>query len=120
LTREAEVDAVVAKAISGHATDATRVHYSTASDAEVQTRIARVISLAGFRRPAAAKQTTYKDEEAAAVRVHAPKPRTTTAWNPKDAEVKSVRIPSCTAWGERTNQPATLAMAKTAMSAAVV
>jgi len=49
LSREAEVDSVVAKAISGHATDAMRVHYSTASDAEVQIGIAKVINLAGFR-----------------------------------------------------------------------
>ncbi len=49
LTRAAEVDAVVAKAISGHATDAMRVHYSTASDAEMQAGIAKVIDLAGVR-----------------------------------------------------------------------
>lgn len=49
LTRQAEVDAVVAKAISGHATDAMRVHYSTASDDEMQAGIAKVISLAGVR-----------------------------------------------------------------------
>ena len=45
----AEVDGVVAKAISGHATDAMRVHYSTASDAEMEAGIAKVISLAGVR-----------------------------------------------------------------------
>jgi hypothetical protein len=60
LTREAEVDAVVAKAISGHATDAMRVHYSTAADSEVQTGIAKVISLAGVRearrRPASVRR----------------------------------------------------------------
>jgi hypothetical protein len=49
LTREAEVDAVVAKAISGHATETMRVHYSSASDAEVQAGINKVISMAGFR-----------------------------------------------------------------------
>jgi len=49
LTREAEVDAFIAKAISGHGTDAMRQHYSTASDVEVATGIAKVISLAGVR-----------------------------------------------------------------------
>ncbi len=49
LSREAEVDAVITKAISGHATDAMRVHYSTARDAEVQASIAKVIDLAGVR-----------------------------------------------------------------------
>ncbi len=49
LTREAEVDAVITKAISGHATDAMRVHYSTAHDDEVQAGIAKVIDLAGVR-----------------------------------------------------------------------
>jgi len=48
LTREAEVDAVVAKAISGHATDAMRVHYSTASDDEVQSGTAKVIEIAEY------------------------------------------------------------------------
>jgi hypothetical protein len=47
LTREAEVDAVITKAISGHATDAMRIHYSTARDSEVQDGIAKVIDLAG-------------------------------------------------------------------------
>lgn len=49
LTRDADVDAVVAKAISGHATDAMRVHYSTASDDEMEAGIAKVVSLAGVR-----------------------------------------------------------------------
>ncbi len=49
LSREAEVDAVVTRAISGHATDAMRVHYSTAHDDEVQAGIAKVINLAGVR-----------------------------------------------------------------------
>lgn len=49
LTREAEVDVVITKAISGHATDAMRVHYSTAHDNEVQAGIAKVIDLAGVR-----------------------------------------------------------------------
>lgn len=49
LTREAEVDAVITKAISGHAPDAMRIHYSTARDAEVSSSIAKVIDLAGVR-----------------------------------------------------------------------
>src|SRR5581483_7713447 len=36
LTRAAHVDGVVAKAIRGHATDAMRAHYSTASSSEVR------------------------------------------------------------------------------------
>jgi|HubBroStandDraft_1064217.scaffolds.fasta_scaffold46165_3 site-specific recombinase XerC len=49
LTRAAHVDGVIAKAISGHATDAMRVHYSTAAGSEVRAGIAKVISLAGFK-----------------------------------------------------------------------
>jgi hypothetical protein len=36
-------------AISGHATEGMRVHYSTASDAEVRAGIAKVIDIAGFK-----------------------------------------------------------------------
>ncbi|MFO0669270.1 MAG: hypothetical protein U0235_06515 [Polyangiaceae bacterium] len=43
------MDAFIAKAISGHATDAMREHYSTARDVEVVRGIAKVISLAGVR-----------------------------------------------------------------------
>lgn len=42
LTRAKKVEAVVAKAISGHATDAMRVHYSTAHDAEVEAAMGKV------------------------------------------------------------------------------
>jgi hypothetical protein len=49
LTREAEVDAVITKAISGHATDVMRVHDSTPHDDEVQAGIAKVIDAAGVR-----------------------------------------------------------------------
>lgn len=51
LTREAEVDALITKAISGHEprTDTMRILYSTARDAEVEAGIAKVISLAGVR-----------------------------------------------------------------------
>ncbi len=50
LSRAAKVEGVVAKAISGHATDAMRVHYSTAQEAEVLEGIDRVVSIAS-RRP---------------------------------------------------------------------
>ena len=50
LSREAQVEGiVVARAISGHATDAMRLHYSTAQDAEVEQGIARVIDIASRR-----------------------------------------------------------------------
>lgn len=49
LTRTAKVDGVVAKAISGHATDAMRVHYSTAQDAEVAAALGTLIDLAKYR-----------------------------------------------------------------------
>lgn len=49
LSREAQVEGIVAKAISGHATDAMRLHYSTAQDAEVEQGIARVIDIASRR-----------------------------------------------------------------------
>lgn len=42
LTRDAMVSGVVTKAISGHATDAMRVHYSTAHEAEVLAGITKV------------------------------------------------------------------------------
>ncbi len=50
LSREAKVEGVVAKAISGHATDAMRVHYSTAQADEVLKGIDRVVNIAS-RRP---------------------------------------------------------------------
>jgi integrase len=49
LARAAEVNDVVTRAISGHATEAMQRHYSTVSDEEKRETIARVISLAGVR-----------------------------------------------------------------------
>ena len=49
LSREAKVEGVVAKAISGHATDAMRVHYSTAQDAEVAEAVGKIVDLATVR-----------------------------------------------------------------------
>lgn len=46
LTRKAGVDGVVAMAISGHATDAMRVRYSTAATPEVAKAIGKVVSIA--------------------------------------------------------------------------
>ncbi len=43
LSREAKVDGVVAKAITGHATDAMRVKYSTAQDAEVSAAVGQMV-----------------------------------------------------------------------------
>jgi hypothetical protein len=50
ISREAKVEGVVAKAITGHSTDAMRLLYSTAQDAEVEKGIARVVNIAS-RRP---------------------------------------------------------------------
>lgn len=49
LSRAAHVEGVVAKAISGHATDAMRVHYSTAYDAEVSAAVGNIIDLTRIR-----------------------------------------------------------------------
>lgn len=49
VSRQARVEGVVAKAISGHATDAMRVHYSTAADDEVAAGIAKVVDLVAGR-----------------------------------------------------------------------
>lgn len=46
LTRKAGVDGVVAMAISGHATDAMRVRYSTAGGPEIAKAIGKVVSIA--------------------------------------------------------------------------
>lgn len=46
LTRAAGVDGVVAMAVSGHATDAMRVRYSTAATPEVAAAIGKVVSIA--------------------------------------------------------------------------
>ncbi len=42
LSRAAHVEGIVAKAISGHATDAMRIHYSTAQTKEVEQGIGRI------------------------------------------------------------------------------
>lgn len=49
LARVAEIDNVVTRAISGHATEAMQQHYSTVSGEEVRRGLARVVDLAGFR-----------------------------------------------------------------------
>lgn len=50
LARAAEVNDLVTRAVSGHATEAMQAHYSTVSSAEVKAGLAKVISLAGFKR----------------------------------------------------------------------
>ncbi len=45
LSRAAQIEGVVAKAISNHATDAMRIKYSTAQEEEVLQGIARVVNL---------------------------------------------------------------------------
>lgn len=50
LSRAAGMEGVVAKAISGHATDAMRVHYSTPAQQEIERGVAAVVSLAQFRK----------------------------------------------------------------------
>lgn len=50
LSRAAGIEGIVAKAISGHATDAMRLHYSTAQEAEVRKSIAKVVDIT-TRRP---------------------------------------------------------------------
>jgi hypothetical protein len=54
LMRKAEVEGVVTRAISGHATDAMRVHYSTAADAEVRGAVGKIVDLAKVRERKAA------------------------------------------------------------------
>ena len=49
LARAAEVNDVVTRAISGHATETMQRHYSTVSDAEMKQGLAKVVSLAGFK-----------------------------------------------------------------------
>lgn len=62
LTRAGGVEGVVAKAISGHATDAMRNHYSTANDAEVTQAMGKVIDLTEVRK--GRKATTPKRKKA--------------------------------------------------------
>ena len=54
LARAAEVRDVVTRAISGHATEAMHLHYSSVQHAEVREAVAKVIELAGIRATAAA------------------------------------------------------------------
>ncbi len=50
LARAAQVNDLVTRAVSGHATEAMQYHYSSVSQSEVKEGLAKVISLAGFRR----------------------------------------------------------------------
>jgi integrase len=50
LARAAEVNDLVTRAVSGHATESMQHHYSTVSASEVKAGLAKVIDLAGFRR----------------------------------------------------------------------
>jgi hypothetical protein len=49
LSRAAGVNDIVTRAISGHATEAMQRHYSTVSDDEMRTGLAKVVSLATER-----------------------------------------------------------------------
>jgi hypothetical protein len=55
LCRAAQVHDFVARAISGHATVEMQEHYSTVDGQEVRAGLAKVISLAGFRRASGEK-----------------------------------------------------------------
>lgn len=50
LARAAQVNDLVTRAVSGHATEAMQYHYSSVSQSEVKEGLAKVISLVGFRR----------------------------------------------------------------------
>lgn len=50
LARAAKVNDLATRAVSGNATEAMQMHHSTVSPAEVKEGLAKVISLAGFRR----------------------------------------------------------------------
>jgi integrase len=52
LARAAEVEDIVTRAISGHATETMQRHYSTVSTEEIRAGVARVLSLAGFQEAA--------------------------------------------------------------------
>lgn len=55
ISREAQLNAVVAKAISGHQTDAMHLLYSTAQEAEIEKGLAKVVSIATRRPPTTKK-----------------------------------------------------------------
>ena len=62
LTRKAGVDGVVAMAISGHATDASRIRCSTANAPEVAKAIGKVVSIATAQpRPGKRRKAGYID-----------------------------------------------------------
>lgn len=63
LARAAQVNDLVTRAVSGHATETMQHHYSTVSQNEVREGLAKVISLAGFRRDL---QSTDRDSSGAA------------------------------------------------------
>lgn len=50
LARAAQVNDLVTRAVSGHATDSMQRLYSTVSDLEVREGLAKVVSLAGFKK----------------------------------------------------------------------
>lgn len=50
LARAAQVNDLVTRAVSGHATETMQHHYSTVNPSEVRDGLAKVISLAGFKR----------------------------------------------------------------------
>ena len=50
LARAAQVTDVVTRAISGHATETMQQHYSSVSGSEMKDSLARVVSLAGYRK----------------------------------------------------------------------
>lgn len=54
LARAASVADVVTRAISGHATETMQQHYSSVSGDEMRQSLARVVSLAGFKKALAA------------------------------------------------------------------
>ncbi len=54
LARAASVSDVVTRAISGHATENMQQHYSSVSGTEMRESLARVVSLAGFKKALAA------------------------------------------------------------------
>lgn len=50
LARAGEVNDLVTRAVSGHATEMMQHHYSTVNPSEVRDGLAKIISLAGFKR----------------------------------------------------------------------
>ncbi len=50
LARAAEIKDIVTRAVSGHATEAMQERYSTAAQTEIEECVAKVISLAGYKK----------------------------------------------------------------------